>query len=59
MGLDATLTEVDQLQGVSTRLDGLPDQHPCVTEALITIPGSVRNVPVLGVLVAIRSPKPN
>ena len=60
MGFDAILTEVDQLQGVSTRLDGLAEQHPSVTEALMTIAGSVRNVAsVLGVLVAIRSPKPN
>ena len=57
---EAILTEVDQLQGVSTRLHGLAEQYPSVTEALMTIAGSVGNVAsVLGVLVAIRSPKPN
>ena len=57
---EAILTEVDQLQGVSTRLHGLAEQYPSVTEALMTIAGSVGNVAsVLGVLVAIRSPRPN
>ena len=57
---EAILTEVDQLQAVSTRLHGLAEQYPSVTEALMTIAGSVHNVAsVLGVLVAIRSPKPN
>jgi hypothetical protein len=60
IGSEAILTEVDQLQGVSTRLDRLAEQHPSVTDALMTIAGSVRNVAsVLGVLVAIRSPKAN
>jgi hypothetical protein len=60
IGSEAILTEVDQLQGVSKRLDGLAEQHPSVTEALITIAGSIRNVAsVLGVLVAVRSPRPN
>jgi len=60
IGPEAILTEVDQLQGVSTRLDGLAEQYPSVTQALMTIAGSVRNVAgVLGVLVAIRSPRPN
>ena len=57
---EAILTEVDQLKGVSTRLHGLAEQYPSVTEALMTVAGSVRNVAsVLGVLVAIRSPRPN
>jgi hypothetical protein len=59
-GSDAIWTEVDQLQGVSTRLNGLAEQYPSVTEALMTIAGSIRHVAsVLGVLVVIRSPKPN
>jgi hypothetical protein len=59
-GSEAILTEVDQLQGVGTRLDELAEQYPSVTQALMTIAGSVRNVAgVLGVLVAIRSPRPN
>jgi hypothetical protein len=60
IGSEAILTEVDQLHGVSTRLDGLAEQYPSVTQALMTIAGSVRSVAgVLGVLVAIRSPRPN
>lgn len=53
MPLDAILNEVDQLHGVSDRLEGLAEQHPPVSEALITIAGSVRNTAtVLAVLVA-------
>ena len=53
MAFKAILDEVDQLQNVSTRLEGLADQHPPVTEALITIAGSVRSVAtLLAVLVA-------
>ena len=60
IGFEAILNEVDQLEGVSTRLDGLAEQHPPVTEALMTLARSVRNTAtVLGVLVAVRSPKPN
>ena len=44
---------VDQLHNISTRFEGLAEQHPPVPEALITIAGSVRNTAtVLGVLVA-------
>ena len=53
MAFKAILDEVDQLQNVSTRLEGLADQHPPVTEALITIAGNVRSVAtLLAVLVA-------
>ena len=53
MAFEAILDEVDQLQNVSIRLEGLADQHPRVSEALITIAGSVRNTAtVLAVLVA-------
>ena len=59
MAFEAILHEVEQLHKVSTRLDGLAEQHPPVLEALLTIAGSVRNtVIVLAVLVATRSPKP-
>ena len=59
MPFEAILNEVDQLHGVSKRLEGLAEQHPPVSEALITIAGSVRNAAtVLAVLVATRSPKP-
>jgi hypothetical protein len=59
-GWEAILNEVNQLQAVSARLEGLAEQHPPVTAALMTIAGSVRNTAtVLSVLVAVRSPKPN
>jgi hypothetical protein len=40
---DATLHEVEQLHKVSTCLDGLAEQYPPASEALLTIAGSVRN----------------
>jgi hypothetical protein len=45
--------EVERLHDVSERLAMLAEQHPLVSEALMTISGSVRNTAtVLGVLVA-------
>jgi hypothetical protein len=59
MPFEAILNEVEQLHSVSTRLEGLAEQHPPVSEALITIASSVRNVAtVLAVLVATKSSKP-
>ena len=59
MPFEAILNEVDQLHGVSTRLEGLAEQHPPVSEALMTIAGSVRNsAVVLAVLVATKNPRP-
>lgn len=59
MAFEAILNEVDQLHSVSTRLEGLAEQHPPFTEALMTIAGNVRNTAVvLAVLVATRSPRP-
>jgi len=53
MAFEAILDEVDQLHNVSTRLEGLAEQHPPVEEALITIAGNVRSTAtVLAVLVA-------
>ena len=53
MAFEAILDEVDQLHNVSTRLEGLAEQHPPVEEALMTIAGSVRSTAtVLAVLVA-------
>jgi hypothetical protein len=47
------LNEVQQLYNVSDRLDSLAEQHPLVSEGLITIAGSVRNTAaLLEVLVA-------
>jgi len=52
---NAILHEVQQLYNVSDRLDSLAAQHPLVSEALITISGSVRNTAtVLEVLVAMK-----
>jgi hypothetical protein len=49
----AILHEVQQLYDVSDRLDSLAEQHPLVSEALITISGSLRNTAtLLEVLVA-------
>jgi hypothetical protein len=59
MVFEAILDEVDQLHNVSTRLEGLAEQRPPVSEALITIAGNVRGTAtVLAVLVATKSPKP-
>ncbi len=53
MAFEAILDEVDQLHNVSTRLEGLAEQHPPVEEALMTIAGNVRSTAtVLAVLVA-------
>jgi hypothetical protein len=58
MAFEAILHEVEQLHQVSTRLDGLAEQHPPVSEALLTIAGSVRNTAtLLAVLVATKGPK--
>jgi hypothetical protein len=59
MAFEAILDEVDQLHHVSTRLEGLAELHLPITEALMSIAGSVRNTAtILAVLVATRSPKP-
>ena len=60
VGFEAILNEVDQLQGVSARLDGLAEQNPSATEALMTIADSVRRTAaVLAVVATVKSPKPN
>jgi hypothetical protein len=60
MGFEAILNEIDDLQGVSARLQGLAEQYPPVSEALMTISGNVLNTAtVLAVVAAIRSSKPN
>ncbi|HXM69259.1 MAG TPA: hypothetical protein VN911_21205 [Candidatus Acidoferrum sp.] len=60
MGFEAILKEVDDLQGVSARLEGLAEQYPPVTEALMNLSGNVLNTAtVLAVVAAIKSPKPN
>jgi len=60
MGFEAILNEVDDLQRVSARLEGLAEQYPPVTEALMSISGNVLNTAtVLAVVAALKSPKPN
>ena len=50
---EAILHEVRQLHNVSDRLDSLAEQHPIVSEALLSISGSLRNTAtLLEVLVA-------
>ena len=54
---NAILHEVQQLYNVSDRLDLLADQHPLVSDALISISGSVRNTAtLLEVVVAMKMP---
>jgi hypothetical protein len=58
MPFAAILREVDQLHSVSTRLEGLAEQHSPIAEALLTIAGNVRNTAtVLAVLVVAKGPK--
>jgi len=53
MPSNAILYEARQLYNVSDRLDSLAEQHPLLSEALLTISGSVRSTAtVLEVLVA-------
>jgi hypothetical protein len=59
-GFEVILNAVDQLNGVTALLDGLADQKPPFTEALLTVAENIRNTAnVLAVLVAVRSPRPN
>jgi hypothetical protein len=60
IGFEAIVNEVDNLQGVSARLEKLAEQYPPVTEALMSISGNVLNTAtVLAVVAAVKSPKPN
>jgi len=53
VAFEAILDEVDQLHNVGTRLEGLAELHPPVSEALMTIAGTVRSTAtVLAVLIA-------
>jgi hypothetical protein len=59
MSFEAILQEADQLHSVGVRLEGLAEQNPPVSEALITIAGNVRSTAtLLEVLVATRGPRP-
>jgi hypothetical protein len=59
MAFEAILHEVNQLHNVSTRLEGLAEQHTPIADALLTIAGNVRSAAtLLAVLVATKFPKP-
>jgi hypothetical protein len=59
MPIEAIMREVEQLQDVSERLAMLAEQHPPVSEALMTISGCVYNTAtILGVLVATKMTRP-
>lgn len=59
MPIEAILSEIEQLNDVSNRLEQLAELHPLVSEALLTISGSVRNTAtILGVLVATKMTRP-
>ena len=47
MPANAILHEAHQLHNVSERLDTLADEHPTVSEALMTISGNVRHTATL------------
>ncbi len=47
MSPKSILQEVQQLYNVSDRLASLAELHPLVSEALVTISGSVRNTATL------------
>jgi hypothetical protein len=60
MPTGAILNEVQKLYGVSDRLDSLAEEHPHVSEALMTISGSVRNTAtLLEVLIATKMGLPS
>ena len=53
MAFHAILDEVERLHNIATRLEALGEEHPRVSEALITIAGNVRDIAtVLAVLTA-------
>jgi hypothetical protein len=59
MTLEAILAEAEQLHNVSNRLKALAEQHPPVSDALLTISGNVRNTAtVLEVLIVTKMTKP-
>ena len=60
MSFDAILNEVEELHGVSTRLEGLAEHHTVVTAQLMTIAANVRTAAtVLAVLVATKLRTPD
>jgi hypothetical protein len=59
MPFTSILQQVQRLYGVSESLESLAEQHPVVSEALLSISGSIRNTAtLLEVLVATKMPLP-
>lgn len=59
MPFDLLLEEVDNLNGVSTRIERLADEHAVLTTELLAIAESVRNTAtLLAVFVATRAARP-
>jgi uncharacterized protein YdcH (DUF465 family) len=55
MPASALQYEIDQLKGVSLRLDSLADQHPSMEDEIMSISGNVRsNAVLLELLLALR-----
>ncbi len=49
--------EIDQLKGVSVRLDSLAGEHPIVEDEIMSVSGNVRsNAVLLELLLALRIP---
>ena len=55
MPVKAIQYEIDQLRGISTRLDSLADEHPLMQTAIMSISGNIlRNAVLLEVLLTTR-----
>jgi len=55
MSASALQYEIEQLKGVSVRLDSLAGQHPLVEDDIMSISGNVRsNAVLLELLLALR-----
>lgn len=55
MSMKTLQYEIDQLKGVSDRLDSLADQHPIMEQEIMTISGNIlSNAVLLEVLLAMR-----
>jgi hypothetical protein len=51
MKIEAIKEEVKVLNGVSSRLEKLSDEHPLISEGLLRVAGMVRNAGVLLVVI--------
>jgi hypothetical protein len=51
VALEAIMDEIEQLNLASERIEGLAENHPHVSQALISIAGNVRNTATILALV--------